>query len=235
MALFVLADPHLGFGVNKPMAVFGSHWQNHEQRLALEWRKSITDEDTVVLPGDISWAMNLSEALPDLAFLDRLPGRKILLRGNHDYWWSSMKKIQAFCADNNLLTLSFLRNNALFVPPDWVVCGTRGWIVPGDADFGPGDEKIYLREIGRLRLSLEAARSIRKPKSRLIACLHYPPFARDLKPTDLTELLEAFSVDICVYGHIHSDQGLNGQAGPPGRVGYQLASADYLNFKPLRL
>lgn len=235
MALFVLADPHLGFGVNKPMNIFGSRWHEHEQRLDLQWRQTVTDEDTVLIPGDISWAMQLRDALPDLAFLDRLPGRKILSRGNHDYWWTSLAKIEAFCRNNNLNSLFFLRNNGLVVPPDWVVCGTRGWILPGDPDYGPDDEKIYLREAGRLRLSLEAASALLMPEARLVACLHYPPFGRDMQPTMLTELLEEFAVEICVYGHIHSDNGLSGKDGPPGRVRYQLAAADHLGFKPLRL
>lgn len=235
MALFVLADPHLGFGVDKPMEIFGQRWHEHEERLARQWRAAVSEDDAVLIPGDISWAMQLQDALPDLVFLDHLPGQKILSRGNHDYWWTSIAKITAFCRENNLKTLSFLRNNSLRVPPDWVVCGTRGWILPDDPDFGPADEKIYLREAGRLRLSLESAASQLKTGGRLVACLHYPPFSRELKPTLLTGILEEFGVEVCVYGHIHSNNGIDGNDGPAGKVRYRLAAADYLGFRPLRL
>lgn len=235
MALFAIADPHLGLGVAKPMAIFGNQWHDHDRQLEMNWRSAVADDDTVLIPGDISWGMTLAEALPDLAFLNQLPGRKILSRGNHDYWWSSMAKMERFCRDNNLHTLDFLRNNVWSVAPDWLVCGTRGWIVPGDPDFRSADEKIYLREAGRLRLSLEAAAAQRKNHHRLVVCLHYPPYPRDGSPTLLTDLLEEYQVDHCIFGHIH---GLS-----PDRRDYdryapircQLVSADHLAFNPLRL
>lgn len=235
MALFALADPHLSFGVNKPMNIFGGHWDDHENRLEANWRQTVTDEDTVVIPGDISWAMTLPEALPDLQFLDRLPGLKILSRGNHDYWWTSLNKIENFCRGNGLTRLSFLRNNGLLVPPGHIVCGTRGWILPDDPDYRRDDEKIYLREAGRLRLSLDAAIPLRQQGRELVVCLHYPPFGKDCRPTLFTELLETYNVDQCVFGHIHANNGFASLAGPPGRVRYRLAAADYLGFKPLRL
>jgi len=235
MALFALADPHLSFGVNKPMNIFGGHWDDHAARLEANWLQLVDADDTVVIPGDISWAMNLPEALPDLQFLDRLPGRKILSRGNHDYWWTSLNKIENFCRDNGLTSLSFLRNNGLLVPPGHIVCGTRGWILPDDPDYKRDDEKIYLREAGRLKLSLDAAAPLRLPGRELIACLHYPPFGKDCKPTLLTDLLEFYAVDQCVFGHIHTNNGFASMAGPPGQVRYRLAAADYLGFKPLRL
>lgn len=235
MALFALADPHLGFGVNKPMNIFGSHWHDHEARLEANWRQSVGPDDTVVIPGDISWAMNLESALPDLQFIDRLPGQKILSRGNHDYWWTSLAKIERFCSDKGLGSLIFLRNNGILVPPDRIVCGTRGWLLPDDPDFRRDDEKIYLREAGRLRLSLEAAAPLRQAGRELVVCLHFPPFGRDCKPTLFTDLLDEFAVDQCVYGHIHSNNGFDSLPGPPGSVRYRLAAADYLGFKPLRL
>lgn len=235
MALFAIADPHLGFGVAKPMAIFGSQWHDHDHQLEVNWRKAVTDDDTVLIPGDISWGMTLAEALPDLQFLDRLPGKKILSRGNHDYWWSSLSKMDRFCQENSLHSLVFLRNNGLAVAPDWLICGTRGWIVPDDPDFRAVDEKIYLREAGRLRLSLDAAASIRTSSHKLVVGLHYPPYPRDGSSTLFTKLLEEYHVDRCIFGHIH---GL-----PPDRRDYdrsvpircQLVSADHLAFNPLRL
>lgn len=235
MALFALADPHLGFGVNKPMNIFGDQWHEHETRLQENWLQTVGPDDTVVIPGDISWAMQLPDVLPDLRFLDSLPGRKILSRGNHDYWWSSLSKIERFCQDNGLLSLQFLRNNGHFVPPSHVVCGTRGWILPDDPAFRRDDEKIYLREAGRLKLSLEAAAPLRQPGRELVVCLHFPPFGKNVRPTLFTQLLETYGADQCVFGHIHSNNGYASLSGPPGQVRYRLAAADYLGFKPLRL
>lgn len=235
MALFAIADPHLGFGVSKPMAIFGSQWCDHDLRLEANWRSVVTDEDTVLIPGDISWGMNLAEALPDLQFLNRLPGRKILSRGNHDYWWASLAKMERFCCENGLNSLLFLRNNSLTVEPDWLICGTRGWIVPDDPDYRAGDEKIYLREVGRLQLSLEAAAQIRTSLHKLVVCLHYPPYMRDGSPNLFTALLTEYKVDRCIFGHIH---GLAPERRDYDRscpVRCQLVSADYLGFNPLRL
>ena len=235
MALFALADPHLSFGVNKPMDIFGIQWREHESRLETNWRQMVGPDDTVVIPGDISWAMQLKDALPDLQFLDSLPGQKILSRGNHDYWWSSLNKIENFCREAGLTTLTFLRNNGILVPPGHIVCGTRGWILPDDPEFRQADEKIYLREAGRLKLSLDAAAPMRIPGRELVVCLHYPPFGKDCRPTLFTDLCESYGVDQCVFGHNHSNNGFASLAGPPGQVRYRLAAADYLGFKPLRL
>ena len=235
MTLFAIADPHLGFGVDKPMYIFGSRWTNHERRLEENWLTSVGPDDTVLIPGDISWAMQLQDALPDLRFLNRLPGRKILSKGNHDYWWSSLSKLEKLCRAEGLDSFIFLRNNSLLVPPDRIICGTRGWILPDDPEFGQADEKIYLREAGRLRLSLESAAPLRQPDRKLVACLHFPPFGRECRPTLFTDLLNEFAVDSCVFGHIHGGTVYDDLAGPPGTVAYSLVSADYLGFKPLRL
>ncbi|NCA98945.1 MAG: serine/threonine protein phosphatase [Clostridia bacterium] len=236
MALFVLSDPHLANGVDKPMAVFGSHWNNHTERIRENWLETVAPEDTVVLPGDISWALTLTEVLPDLKFLHELPGTKILSRGNHDYWWTSLAKLEHLCQTHQLGSLKFMRNTALLIEGSTIICGSRGWILPDDPAFSPDDARIYAREIGRLRLSLQAATAIDCPGCETIAFLHYPPFARDRKPTELTRLLTDFGVTRCYFGHIHApvpayqtpDFLLEG-------VKYTLASADRLSFKPLRL
>jgi uncharacterized protein len=233
MSLFAIADPHLGFGVDKPMNIFGSRWQDHEARLAENWRLVVGPDDTTLIPGDISWGMQLADALPDLRFLDALPGRKILMRGNHDYWWSSLHKMTQFCQAEQLTSLAFLHNNSLPVAPDKIICGTRGWILPDDPAFSDADAKIYLREAGRLRLSLTAAAALRGFGQELIACFHFPPFGGNGQPTLFTELMQEFSVCRCVYGHIHGFSG-SPPAGP-APASYILASADYIGFKPLRL
>lgn len=236
MALFVLSDPHLANGVDKPMAVFGSHWHNHTERIRDNWLATVAPTDTVVLPGDISWALTLPEALPDLQFLHELPGTKILSRGNHDYWWTSLAKLEKLCQAHGLLSLRFMRNNALVVEDSVRICGSRGWILPDDPVFSSDDAKIYAREIGRLRLSLLAAADLDCPGCELIAFLHYPPFARDRKPTELTRLLTEFNVSRCYFGHIHAP--VPAYQTPEfllEGVRYTLASADRLSFKPLRL
>lgn len=236
MALFALSDPHLANGVDKPMAIFGAHWHNHTERIREQWLAAVSPDDTVLIPGDISWALTLGEALPDLQFLNDLPGLKILSRGNHDYWWQSLAKLEKFCQTHDLSSLRFLRNNALLVEDRYLICGSRGWILPDDPDFKPDDARIHARELGRLRLSLESARQMNRPDCELIALLHYPPFGKDRQPTELTQLLTAYGVSRCLFGHIHApvsayltpDWLLDG-------VKYTLISADRLSFKPLRL
>lgn len=235
MAIYAIADTHLGLDVDKPMDIFGDQWQNHEQYLAENWRAAVEAGDTVLLPGDISWAMNLQEALADLRFLNDLPGEKILMRGNHDYWWSSVTKLEKFCVQEKLATLKFLRNNAFLLEKNTIICGTRGWILPDDPEFTAADEKIYLRELGRLELSLEAAQKLRNKDSRLIACLHYPPFGKDMKRGRYTELMREYGVAHCVYGHIHGQKKGQNRNTMLDDVKYSLVAADSLSFKPLRL
>jgi hypothetical protein len=232
MSLYAIADLHLGFGVSKPMSVFGAHWADHEKTLSMNWLQTIGPEDTVLIPGDISWGMTLEDALPDLQFLDRLPGKKILSRGNHDYWWSSLAKIERFCADHSLQSLTFLRNNSITVSPSILVCGTRGWLMPDDPEFGPADEKIFLREAGRLKMSLEHAQQNRTSGQQVVACLHYPPFGRNGKGSLFTDLLSQFAVDACVYGHVHGIIPGTRQPVAAGLADCYLVAADYLAFKP---
>ena len=235
MAVYAIADLHLGFGVSKPMSVFGTRWEGHEQVLSEQWQAVVAPGDTVLIPGDISWGMTLEEALPDLQYLDRLPGQKILSRGNHDYWWTSLAKNERFCRLMGLDSLTLLRNNSHMVQPDIQICGTRGWLLPEDPEYQAADEKIYRREAGRLQLSLEAADKTARPGMRRVACLHYPPFGRTGQATLFTELLHRHQVGLCVYGHIHGAIRETAFPDLPGACAYRLVAADYLNFRPLRL
>jgi predicted phosphohydrolase len=241
MTLFAIADLHLSFGSDKPMDIFGPQWKDHAERLRAAWSETVAPEDVVLVPGDISWAMHLPELAPDLDFLETLPGRKILLRGNHDYWWTTLAKMDRFLEQHGYSTISFLRNTGLRIGgtdpdgPGTVICGTRGWLLPEDAAFGVEDEKILAREVGRLNLSLAAGERIRCIGDRLVVALHYPPMSAHQCPTPFSEVLEAHGADVCVYGHLHGEAAGRGVSGVVNGVLYRNASADYISFKPLSL
>ncbi|WDL97115.1 metallophosphoesterase [Alicyclobacillus sp. ALC3] len=227
MAVFALADLHLGLAVDKPMDIFGSIWSNHAERIRASWTQRVSAQDTVLIPGDISWAMSLQEALPDLAWIAALPGRKVLLRGNHDYWWASIGRVRSALVDG-----VFALQNDAFAVEQWAVCGSRGWLLPSHPRFSPEDEVVYHREVQRLRLSLEAADRIGLPK---LVMMHYPPTDVSAGATGFTELLEEFSVEACVYGHLHGPAHRFAFEGLKNGVAYRLVSADYLGFEPLML
>jgi len=226
MAIFAIADLHLAQSRHKPMDIFGEHWINHVQRLKDNWLEVVKDRDLVIVAGDISWAMQLSEALPDLQWLAELPGTKVLIRGNHDYWWSSIGKVRAALPGS-----IYALQNDHFTWEEWVICGTRGWICPGDEGFdNDQDQKIYLREVERLRLSLNSAS--RADAGKIIGVLHFPPFNRSNQPSFFSELLEEYGVKKAVFGHIHDsgrDQILQGLR---NSVEYHFVAADGLDFKP---
>lgn len=242
MAIYAIGDPHLSLVVNKPMDVFGPRWAGHTVRFLQNWEATVGPEDIVLVPGDISWGMTIEEALPDLQEIDRLPGRKLMVQGNHDYWWQSLKKLREL----PLSTISFIQNDAVLLPEGCVpgvagpvaVCGTRGWITPGDrswADDPEHNEKIYLREVGRLKLSLEAGR--KAGAAAFVVMLHYPPVADDHAPTGFTDLLEGWgNVLVCVYGHLHGPSAsLRALQGVHRGIRYQLVACDALDFTPVSL
>lgn len=233
MAIFAIADLHLSLGTDKPMNIFGPNWENHEKRLRDAWLERVTPEDTVIIPGDISWGMTLAEALPDLAFLDGLPGSKILSKGNHDYWWGTMGKVENLAAENGLSTLSFMKNNA-FIAEGRAICGTRGWLLPSDPEFKAADQVIYEREIARLERSLEAGRAL-VAGGEMIAVLHYPPLLMPIQASGFCTLLEKYHVKTCIYGHLHGRGHYKAFEGDKNGVAYHLVAGDYISFKPLRL
>lgn len=230
MHIYAIGDLHLsGEPPSKPMEIFGGHWQGYKEKLRTSWLTAVEPEDAVIICGDISWALTLPEALPDLEWIAELPGRKLLLRGNHDYWWASLAKMQALCGGK----FEFLQNNCVLLG-ETAVCGTRGWLLPSAESFGAEDDKIYRREGIRLELSLQAAR--KAGARRLITALHYPPLFKAEETTLFTELLERYGVRDCVYGHIHG-----GAAHPPvyegerRGVSYKLVSCDTQDFRLYRI
>ncbi|MBO4563184.1 MAG: metallophosphoesterase [Clostridia bacterium] len=228
MKLFAIADLHMDGGAGKPMDVFGPHWTDHCERIFGSWRSKVGEEDSVLIPGDISWAMRFDDALPDLFALSELPGRKVLLRGNHDYWWSSPTRMRSVLPES----MKLVQNDAVDIGPA-VVCGSRGWLLPTDQDFTADDRRIYERELIRLRLSLEAAKRIAGGKKPIVCMMHFPPLLRDGNPTGFTALLEEYGVTCCLYGHLHGSLAWAvGFCGERNGVTYRLCSADSLNFEP---
>jgi len=221
--VLAIADPHLSSRVAKPMDVFGHGWTGHPEALFAGWRECVRDDDLVLVPGDVSWAMRLEDALPDLAALAALPGRTVLLRGNHDYWWPSLRKLRAVLPSG----MYAIQNDALRID-DVIVAGTRGWVVPGSPGAGTDDERIYQREVQRLRLSLEAAR--RLGPGRLVVMLHFPPTNPRGEPSALLDAIVEAAPAALVFGHVHGDAPVHVPSIPGVTV--RFVAADALRFRP---
>lgn len=220
MGLYIIGDLHLGFSANKPMDVFGNKWHDHYIKIAADWQARVMVDDWVILAGDTSWATHFNQAKIDFAWLDALPGHKIILKGNHDYWWTTLKKMRG-----HFRHLHFLHNNAYCVG-DYTIVGTRGWeIVEADPALS-ADAKIYQRECQRLQLSIDQAQN----KDNLIAVLHYPPFKEDGSKSQLVSIIEENGIKRVFFGHIHSNYQAVKQGIIDG-IDYRLISCDYLDFK----
>lgn len=232
MRVFAISDLHLSFSTGKPMDVFGDHWKDHHIHLAANWKKRISRDDLILLPGDLSWAINLDEAAIDLEWLANLPGRKIILKGNHDYWWTSLAKMRSELPEG-IIPLQ----NSAYDAGELIVAGSRGWMSPeSDENLEERDGSIYRRELIRLRLSLDAAESMRTENKQIIAMMHYPPVVNG-KRTDFARILAERGVTLCIYGHLHSAPGTWSQELDTtiDGVEYRLVSSDYLGFEPLEL
>lgn len=224
MHIYAIGDLHLsGEPPQKPMEIFGAHWQGHKEKIKNNWLTTVRPQDTVIVCGDISWAMGLQNAAPDLAWLAQLPGRKLLLRGNHDYWWASLAKMRQQYGSN----FEFLQNNCLLAGST-AICGTRGWVLPSSESFTAEDEKIYKREAIRLELALQQA-AAQKPE-RIVAAFHYPPLFAPEERTLFTGLLEKYGVQHCVYAHIHGENHVQPFEGERQGVHYKLVSCDTQSF-----
>jgi len=239
MAIFTMSDLHLSLDTDKSMEVFGHSWNNYINRIYDNWHATVGSDDTVLIGGDISWAMHLKECKKDFEFINSLPGKKYLFKGNHDYWWESMTKLNAFLTENEFCTMQFVNNNA-FICEDALVTGSRGWILPGESGFGPDDEKIYKRELIRLELSLQYGEELCEksdflPKRR-ICILHYPPFTKERTLDEgILDILKKYGVTHCFYGHLHSASAKNAFDGVCDGIEFRLVSADRLEFNPIKI
>ncbi|MBQ8605179.1 MAG: metallophosphoesterase [Clostridia bacterium] len=229
MSVFIIGDPHLSQSVEKPMDIFGGVWENYTEKLTENWKKVVSENDTVILAGDISWGMNLREALADFKLLDSLPGKKLLLKGNHDYWWETVSKMKRFLEENDIKTIDFIYNNS-FTVDGISICGTRGWTVETE-NTTEKDKKIILREAGRLERSLASAPT----DTEKIAVLHYPPIFEDYAACEILEVMQKYGVKRCFYGHLHSASVKKAKKGEIFGIKFYLVSADSIDFLPISI
>ena len=225
MALYAIGDLHLCLGAEKPMDIFGGSWVGYMDKLK-SGLSIITDEDTTVLLGDLSWALDLDGAKDDFSWIDQIPGRKIILKGNHDYWWSTASKFRKFC-ERHHFSNQYILNNNHYEYGDWAICGTRGWFFEEERS-GQHDEKIFKRELIRLETSLKSAGDLNK-----MVFLHYPPKYKGYECEEILSLLDKYQVRRCYYGHLHGYSHGLALEGLWNGVEFRLASADYLNFQPI--
>ncbi len=227
MALYAISDLHLAFTTDKPMDIFGERWIKHDEKIKENWISKITEEDTVLIAGDISWSMKSSDSKADLDWINDLPGKKIISKGNHDYWWSGISKL-----NNMYENTKFLQNN-FYTYEDYAICGSRGWILEGSDRFTEKDKKIFNREIIRLRLSLDNAK--KAGFNKFIVMIHYPPINERMEDSAFTEIFKEYGVEKVIYGHLHGPSLGTAFNGEHEGVNYIITSCDYLNFDPIRI
>ena len=234
MSIYVIGDLHLSFSVNKPMDVFGMNWENHAEKIKENWLKKVKENDTVIIPGDFSWATYLEETYKDFEFLNLLPGKKILSKGNHDYWWTTVTSMKKYLKEKNFFNIDFLYNNA-FLIEDKIIVGTRGWINTWKSDE---NYKILKRENERLKLSIEKGINEFGNGKEIISFIHYPPFYKENvipEEIDFIKTLEKYDIKKCYYAHLHSDSHKEAIEGKIKNIDFKLVSSDYLNFDLLKI
>ncbi|AGY76585.1 metallophosphoesterase [Clostridium autoethanogenum] len=227
MALFAISDLHLDLTGSKPMDVFGNNWANHDEKIKKNWNSKITSEDKVLISGDISWSMNMEGGACDLEWVHQLSGTKLMIKGNHDYWWNSITKLNNMYED-----MGFIQNN-FFTYKDYGICGTRGWNCPESDNFSVHDEKIYKRELLRMKNSLNCA--VEAGYKKFIVMIHYPPISEKFMSSGFTDIFREYGVEKVIYGHLHGESLSKAVTGNVNGVEYILASADYVKFNPIRI
>ena len=234
MAIYVIGDLHLSFANPKPMSIFGNNWERHSEKIKEDWKSKVKEEDTIILAGDFSWAMNLKETYEDFKYINELPGKKILLKGNHDYWWTTITNMKKFLDEKGFRNIEFLYNNSYEIE-NVIIVGTRGW----NLLEGVETIKMLNREQIRLELSIQNAlkntqNAVQKP---IISIMHYPPIVKSRMKNEYTydspflDILKKYSIKRCYYGHLHGNSHKDAIEGNIENIEFKLISADYLKFK----
>ncbi len=234
MAIFAIGDLHLSFQENKPMSIFGDNWEGYEEKIKESWIKQVTEKDTVLLPGDFSWSMYLENCIADFVYLQQLPGKKLLLKGNHDYWWSTINKMRKFIKENKFTSIDFLHNNSYFCD-GYIIAGTRGWTQSLEEE----DKKIVNREVIRLELSIKDGIEKYGSDKPIIVCMHYPPITsfnlQNNRESPFIKLMKKYDIKMCIYGHLHSTSIKEAIQGEIEGINLKLVSADSLNFEVTKI
>ncbi|MBQ2835974.1 MAG: metallophosphoesterase [Clostridia bacterium] len=234
MSIFVIGDLHLSFNNPKPMDIFGEHWANHEERIRDNWKENVKENDLVILPGDFSWETYLVDTKQDFKYLNDLPGKKLLLKGNHDYWWTTVTNMKTFLKENNYTNIDFLYNNS-YKFEDKIICGTRGWSIIDEE----ADEKLINRELIRLEISLQDGINKYGKDKEIIVFMHYPPITKNKMLTgeeaQFVELMKKYNVKRCYYGHLHGASISDAIEGNVEGIEFKLVSADGLDFNLLQI
>ncbi len=229
MSIYAISDLHLSFNTNKPMDIFG--WNDYEEKISQDWRTNVKEEDLVLLPGDFSWEMKLENTYKDFQFINNLPGKKLLLKGNHDLWWTTLKRMREFLKEKEFNNIDFIYNNS-YEFENYIIAGTRGWnLVSENID----DKKIKDRELLRLENSIIDGIQKYGEDKPIIVCMHYPPLLKDLKNNEFTKILEKYNVKYCLYGHLHGKSHMNVFDGIYNNVNYKMVSCDYTGFKLIKI
>lgn len=228
MKIYAISDLHLSFACDKPMDVFGGNWEGYTEKIKAKWQAKVKDEDVVLIAGDISWAMKLEEASDDLKWIDSLPGTKMIIKGNHEYWWKSISAVREILPPS----IRAIQNDSIKIG-EYIFCGTRGWVVPEEGKpLSPEDEKIYNREAERLKLTLMSAKTLQTNGEKIIAMIHYPPFGVAGEDTSFTKLFEEYGIDTVIFGHLHGYTKCK-KVTVKNNVTYYFTSCDHIDNDPV--
>lgn len=230
MKVFAISDFHLSINNPKPMDIFGPSWENYLDKIIADWEEKVTDEDIVLIPGDLSWAMKFEEAKPDLDFICNLKGKKVILKGNHDYWWSSISELRGYLYNNTYA----IQNDAIKLG-NYVICGSRGWVAEDNGFKSEQDEKIYRRELIRMELSLKNAMTLKSDEDKIIVITHYPPFNYRMEYNEMIALFEKYKVNDVVYGHLHNEDIKQKLTYERNGIKYYLTSCDLVGNKLIKI
>lgn len=229
MKIYAISDLHLSNSCDKPMDIFGGNWEGYTDKIIENWKAKVQDDDLVLIAGDISWAMKLEEVTADLDWIDRLPGKKIIIKGNHEYWWKSISAVREILPES----IMAIQNDAIKIG-NYIICGTRGWtVLERGKDLEPDDLKIYKREVERLKLTLRSAKVLKADTdAKIIAMMHFPPYNTDKEPSEFTKLFEEYEVDKVIFGHLHGYVNCS-LISNMGGVTYYFTSCDHINNDPV--